>query len=160
MEETKQHIKIADVVLIILCLLTAFILAGCLLLGREKGRLLQISYNGEIILTVQLEDSISGKTESAGTSENGVYYLITYGKDGAVPVRYEELPDISADGSYNLVYLSGGEVKMVSADCRDQICVHHKPVTSGGESIICLPHRLAVEITGGEQDEMTDGMVK
>ena len=39
---------------------------------------------------------------------------------------------------------------MEAADCRDQICVRHRAVSAVGESIICLPHKLVVEITTGE----------
>ena len=75
-------------------------------------------------------------------------------------MQHEKRPDLPSCVSYNLLYTSAKEVQMVAADCRDQICVHHRPITGSGENIICLPHRLVAELTGGEQDGMTDGMVK
>ena len=38
----------------------------------------------------------------------------------------------------NRLVISGGSAVMEWADCPDQICVDHRPVSSGGESIICL----------------------
>ena len=58
-------------------------------------------------------------------------------------------PSVPEGVSYNLLAVSAESVSMDAADCRDQICVHHIPITGSGESIICLPHKLAVEIVGG-----------
>lgn len=145
-KEKKLYIKKADVILIAVCLLAALFLAGGLLFGYERGELLQVSYDGDVILTARLDESM--------------YYLITYKENRAVLVKNKEMPDIPAQESYNLVYVAGKKAQMEAADCRDQICVHHQSISGGGESIICLPHRLVAEIIGGEQDERIDGMVK
>lgn len=57
---------------------------------------------------------------------------------------------------WNLLAVSKEEVSMLAADCPDQICVRHRPISRGGEGIICLPHKLAVEIWG--EEESLDGM--
>jgi len=48
---------------------------------------------------------------------------------------------------------------MLEADCRDGICVDHTPISLNGETIICLPHRLVIEIDGGESPAI-DGATK
>ena len=35
------------------------------------------------------------------------------------------------------------------ADCEDQLCVHQKEITLENESIICLPNKVIVEVSGG-----------
>jgi hypothetical protein len=61
-----------------------------------------------------------------------------------------------SDEDFNLLIIKDGEAFIESADCRDKICVHHKPVSRSGESIVCLPHKVVVEIqaddTQGEVD--------
>lgn len=111
-------------------------------------------------MTVALQDGLFGGRQDSDTSGKGIYYLITYEDGNTVIMQYEERPVFPSGISYNLVYVFNEEVRMEAADCRDQICVHHRPVTSSGESIICLPHRLVVELTGKGQEGMTDGMVK
>lgn len=159
-EETKLHMTKADVVVIIVCLLAALILAVYLFNRQEQGKLLRISHDGETVITIELAESISGQRQDSESGGRGIYYLITYEENRAVPVRYEERLDMPAGVSYNLVYISPEEVWMEAADCRDQICVHHRPIAGNRESIICLPHRLVVEIAGEGQDEALDGMVK
>ena len=56
-----------------------------------------------------------------------------------------EIPVLSNLG-YNIVVIENGEVYVKEADCRDQICVEHTPVSTDGEIIVCLPHKVTVEI--------------
>jgi hypothetical protein len=52
----------------------------------------------------------------------------------------------------NVVKISGGKVTMESANCKNQVCVHHSPVSRTGESIVCLPHKIVVSIKGGDNE--------
>ncbi len=54
---------------------------------------------------------------------------------------------IKTDNGENTVVISNGEVKVSDADCRDKICVNHRAISKIGETIVCLPHKLVVEIT-------------
>lgn len=62
------------------------------------------------------------------------------------------------DGGYNLLLISGGRADMTDADCPDQLCVKRQAVSQNGESIICLPHRLVIEIIAKEETAL-DGVV-
>ena len=46
----------------------------------------------------------------------------------------------------NTIIIKNGEVYMQSATCKNQICVKHKKISAKGETIICLPNRVTVEI--------------
>lgn len=63
-----------------------------------------------------------------------------------------ELPD----GSYNNLVIRDGYADVTEASCPDQICVKHNRIKYAGESIVCLPNKLLVEIEGGE-DNGIDG---
>lgn len=52
----------------------------------------------------------------------------------------------------NLVVISGGEVRMESADCPGGDCLAHAPIRRAGESIVCLPNRVVVTVEGGKSD--------
>lgn len=54
----------------------------------------------------------------------------------------------------NTVTIDGDVVKMIKASCPDLVCVNAFPAISlDGEQIICLPHKLVVEIEGGEKPQ-------
>lgn len=48
--------------------------------------------------------------------------------------------------SDNTVEIKNGKVKMAYAGCENQVCVNHKEISKKGESIICLPNKVIVEI--------------
>ncbi len=51
-----------------------------------------------------------------------------------------------SDKGYNIVVIKDGAVYVKEADCPDKICVNHKKISNVGEAVICLPHKLVVEI--------------
>ncbi len=46
------------------------------------------------------------------------------------------------------INIFNGHVDVVEADCPDQLCVHARSISTSGSSIICVPNRLVVKITG------------
>ena len=52
----------------------------------------------------------------------------------------------------NTVTLEQGRVCMSEANCPDQICVNQGWISDGTVPIVCLPHRLIVEIVDGGGD--------
>lgn len=57
----------------------------------------------------------------------------------------------------NTIVIHDGIVHMQDADCRDQICVNEKPMSEVGDIIVCLPHKVVVEIKGSEKSSI-DGV--
>ena len=53
--------------------------------------------------------------------------------------------EIAIDDTNTLV-IKKGAADMISADCPDQICVKHTPISKAGETIICLPNKVVVTI--------------
>ncbi len=60
----------------------------------------------------------------------------------------------------NICEIKDGEVNMTQADCPDQLCIHQGPIHIQGETIVCLPNRVVVEITGNDKEEQLDGIVQ
>ena len=60
--------------------------------------------------------------------------------------------DITTEYGHNIVHVEHGAISVTEADCPDQICVHQGKLTGSGIPIICMPHRLVIEIEGGDLD--------
>lgn len=72
--------------------------------------------------------------------------------------------EIQIDDTNTLV-IKDGVADMVSADCPDQVCVKHVPISKTGETIICLPNKVVVTIetlagSGKPSREEVDAVVK
>ena len=54
------------------------------------------------------------------------------------------------DGSgRNTLWVEKGRICVSEADCPDQVCVNQGWISNGTVPIICLPHRLMIEIVDG-----------
>ena len=84
-------------------------------------------------------------------------------QDGRETARYALSEDrtvrIEGAGGYNLLVIEGGEAWLSEANCPNLLCVKTGKIRYAGQSIVCLPHRLAVRIAGGASslDAVTGG---
>ncbi len=53
---------------------------------------------------------------------------------------------IETDEGYNTVTITNNAVSVVDADCDDQVCVRTTPAHDHGDIIVCLPHKMIIEI--------------
>lgn len=61
--------------------------------------------------------------------------------------------EIDNDLGYNKIVIKDKSAYMEMADCPDGYCMTYKPITATNQSIICLPHRLVVQVENGEKLE-------
>ncbi len=114
MADKEKLVKKSDIILFVVILAIGIIGLIYIISNKEKGALLRISVDGEVVEEFYLSEDREFKI----TTKQGI----------------------------NLVVVKKGVVDVVDADCPDKICVHHVPIDSVGETIICLPHKLVVEI--------------
>ncbi len=58
------------------------------------------------------------------------------------------------DYGENDIYIENFKVYVKSSDCKNKVCVKQGKINRAGESIICLPHHLSIEITGEKDDDI------
>lgn len=70
---------------------------------------------------------------------------------------YQTITIDQGDGKVNVLVIAEHDVHMESATCKNQICVHHKPIDPQQADdllldnwIVCLPNGVSVEVTGAE----------
>ena len=102
-------------------LIVALLLIGIVLLFVLRGRSSEGSY---VVIMYQNEE----KARFSLTS-NGVY-------------------DIN-DGK-NRIEILDGKVRMIDADCPDELCIRQGWIGYDGQSIICLPNKITVMVSGGD----------
>ena len=94
------------------------------------------------------------------TRQEGSYVRIS--QDGEVVHKFpldedRTIPYDTVSGGHNVVVISGGQVEVTEANCPDQICVRHVPLSdAGGTPIVCLPNRLVVEVVGPSDSSQID----
>ena len=49
------------------------------------------------------------------------------------------------------VVIENGEVYVKDSICADHICQQHRPISRQSESIVCLPAKIVVSVSGGDE---------
>lgn len=57
--------------------------------------------------------------------------------------------DIALPGGKMALVVKGGTIRVKQSDCHRQMCVHAGSIGSTGESIVCVPNKMVIEIAGG-----------
>lgn len=68
----------------------------------------------------------------------------------------EKKLNIKSSSGNNSILIRDNTIKVISADCKDDLCVKQGEISKVGESIVCLPHKLIIEIKGDEKDSSSD----
>ena len=83
---------------------------------------------------------------------------------GIYPLENDSEIEVNRDGHLNIVSIKDKKVHMEYSDCRNQVCVHTGEIARPGETIVCLPNYVIVEIIGsregGEDDDAVDVIAK
>jgi len=70
--------------------------------------------------------------------------------DGKITAEYplseDRTSEIKNGDGYNLLVIKDGKAYVEHASCPDGICSSHRPICHDGESIICLPNKVVIEI--------------
>ena len=75
-----------------------------------------------------------------------VYGTYSLNEDREIPVE--------RDGSViNVVRIEDGSVRMEQATCPDALCIRQGAISRERQTIVCLPHKLVVEVYGTHEQE-------
>ena len=80
-------------------------------------------------------------------------------QDGQLLASYPLTDDLTEaipweENGYNLLLIENGAASVTDATCPDQLCMRQRAISKNGESIICLPHRLVLQIEGEEEGDL------
>ena len=106
-----------------------------------------------VILLLFLSIGMAFFVQKIKSNENGNYLRVELNEKeyGTYPLNKDKTFKIKIDeDEYNIVEIKNGKVKMREANCRDLICTHMPSIEKIGETIVCLPHRLILEIISSD----------
>lgn len=124
-----KMIKRGDVIVVLLLMLGSFLPLGIFsyvqATADHSNMQVVVQANGEIVHVFDLVDD--GKTET---------------------FHYDD-----DHGHSNTIVRTGMTVSMTEATCTDQVCVRMSDVALVGDTILCLPHKLLVEVRSDQPVE-------
>ncbi|MEY7999485.1 NusG domain II-containing protein [Clostridium sp. Mt-5] len=125
----KKGDKIAAIAILILIISSFIGVFSYKLYVKGYHKIAVIKQDGKIINTIDL-DKVKGKQQFR--------------------IKYDT-------SHFNLVEVEKGKIRIVDADCPDKICVKTGWISEPGGSIVCLPHKLIINIQGNNSkyDELS-----
>ena len=126
-------IKKLDIIIIIALLILSFIPTVILGISNNNdftGIYAEISVASEVIDTIYFQDL---------EEEKHIPIITKYGE--------------------NIIHASKDGIYMEEADCPDQVCLRDGTISKVGQSLVCLPHKLIVEIKGENVSRDDDDII-
>ena len=86
---------------------------------------------------------------SLGTQASSVVVTVDGAERLRRPLAVEDSYEIrQEDGSVNVIAVKDGAVYMKEANCRDGLCIRQGKMKNAAKTIVCLPHKLVVQMEG------------
>lgn len=91
---------------------------------------------------------VATRLMGANTNADTATVVIRDGEQNVyeLPLSQNTTKTVTTDLGTNLIEIKDGRVHVEEADCPNQDCVHQGWVDAAGEQIVCLPHKLTVDI--------------
>lgn len=119
--------------------------------------------NDIILIAVILSIAAIGLLLVSLTRQSGTFASVKI--DGKETERYSlsenttvEILTGENDENSNTLVIENGKAYISEANCPDKICAGHKPVSYKGETIVCLPHKVVIEIVSDSPDNGLDAV--
>ena len=109
--------------------------------------LLVISFIPEIIFGFGMKKNYN-RTYAEITVAGKVYKKIPLSEH-----RGEDIIDIKTKFGYNKVIVKDQSISISESDCPDKVCMAPGYISKRGDSLVCLPHRLMIEIKGDQNED-------
>ncbi len=161
--ERGWGIRPADIA-VIACVV-ALALAVCLVLwgvygvqgipGVGQGTPAQDATDGSATQTLQTDAGSSGQAVDAGAADAIAGYAVVQNSEGfyqALPLDKDATVTVESALGTNVVEVRDGQVRVREADCSNQACVNQGWVSGQGQTIVCLPHKLTVQLVADPAD--------
>lgn len=114
--------------------------------GRDNKRLNLILVLA--IAAVACVGLVATRLMGANTNADTATVVIRDGEQNVyeLPLNQNTTKTVTTDLGTNLIEIKDGRVRVEEADCPNQDCVHQGWIDAAGQQIICLPHKLTVDI--------------
>ena len=86
------------------------------------------------------DDGAQVKVQTAGK----LYGVYSLGENQTVTIRQ--------GSKINEFEIRDGTVRMIHASCHNHDCIQQGAISKTGETIVCLPNKVVLEVTGGEEE--------
>ena len=108
-----------------------------------------------ILLVISFVPYLMFKNKSKDVNTSELYATVTVNgevlREIDLSAKKDEEFIIETSEGNNKVVVKDGGIAIVEADCSDGVCVYQGVASKPGDMIVCLPHRVIIEVMGTDQ---------
>ena len=108
-----------------------------------------------VLVTLGIVLSILGLFNGAGKADGSSPALVKISVAGNPYGTYDlstnQEIEITNGQNLNKVIIKDNEVQMIEANCHNKVCIKQGRISKPGQTIICLPNRVLVQIEGASE---------
>lgn len=124
MKQSFKMIKPLDIIIVLSLIIFSFLP----ILIFSHGQASQMKNASDLVAVILVNNEEVKRIPLSGNTETEVFDIY------------------SDDGGVNRVEVNQDKIRVIYADCPDQIDVKQGYISKPGETIICLPHKFVIEI--------------
>lgn len=110
--------------------------------------LMLLSFLPEIILGASLGKGFNN-TYAEITVSGKLYKTIPLSEN-----KGEETIEIKTKEGTNIIKVKDNKIGIIEADCPDKVCMNPAYIEKAGQSLVCLPHKVMIQIKGTSEDDI------
>ncbi|GAA0114616.1 NusG domain II-containing protein [Clostridium senegalense] len=110
-----------------------------------------ISFIPYLVFYVNNSGAISEQVYAVVTSDGKVFKEIRL--DNHVG---EEEFKLETKNGYNIIKVMDNKIGIIDSDCKDKVCKQVGYIHRVGETVVCLPHKVVIEIKGNIKNNNTE----
>lgn len=102
-----------------------------------------------VLVIVAVALAVAAAANALGSAVNARTAVIqdADGNTFTMPLSQDDVLTVASSAGTNVIEVQAGKVRVSEADCPNQDCVEQGWISKAGQQIVCLPHKLVVNIT-------------
>lgn len=100
--------------------------------------------------------ALLGIQKAYGSSGDTVTITVNQKVYGTYNLDQDKTIQIKNESGTNIVRIQNHEVWMEEADCPDGYCMEQGHISQSHQTLVCLPHKLAVEVSDTSDNKTSD----
>ena len=100
-----------------------------------------------VIVAVALAVAAAANALSSAVDARTAVIQDADGNTFTMPLSQDDVFTVASSAGTNVIEVQAGKVRVSEADCPNQDCVEQGWISKAGQQIVCLPHKLVVNIT-------------
>ena len=116
-----------------------------------------------ILLVISFVPYLMFKNKSKDADTSELYATVTVNgkvlREIDLSAKKDEEFIIETSEGNNKVVVKDGGIAIVEADCSDGVCVYQGVASKPGDMIVCLPHRVIIEVVGTDHGDTEEDVI-